>query len=48
MKSEPRPSPEFAKFDALVGRVLSIPKADLQRMRAEEKQAKARPKKSLK
>jgi hypothetical protein len=48
MKSEARPSPEFAKFDALVGRVLSIPKADLQRMKAEEKQTKARPKKSLK
>ena len=45
MKSEPRPSPEFAKFEALVGRVLSIPKADLQRMKDEEKQAKAHPKK---
>jgi hypothetical protein len=45
MKSEPRPSPEFAKFDALVGRVLSLPKADLQRMKAEEERAKSHPKK---
>jgi len=48
MKAEPRPSPEFSKFDALVGRVLSVPKAEIQRMKAEEKQTKARPKKSLK
>jgi len=49
MKSELRPSPEFAKFDALVGRVLSVPKADIQKRIAEEKRtARPRPKKSLK
>jgi hypothetical protein len=49
MKSEPRPSPEFAKFDALVGRVLSVPKAEIQKRIADEKRtAKAHPKKSLK
>jgi len=44
MKSEPRPSPEFAKFDALVGRVLSVPKAEIQKRIADEKRT-AKPKK---
>jgi hypothetical protein len=49
MKSEPRPSPEFAKFDALVGRVLSVPKAEIQkRIEDEKRTAKAHPKKSIK
>ena len=43
MKTEPARSPEFAKFDALVGRVLSVPKAEIQRMKAEEKAPKRKP-----
>jgi hypothetical protein len=46
MKTEPVRSPEFAKFDALVGRVLSVPKAEIQRMKAEEKTAKTKPAKA--
>lgn len=45
MKTDPRPSPEFAKFDALVGRVLSIPKAEIQKRIADEKRTAAKPKK---
>jgi hypothetical protein len=49
MKTEPARSPEFAKFDALVGRVLSVPKSEIQKRIADEKRtAKTRPKKSLK
>ena len=44
MKSEPRPSPEFAKFDALVGRVLSVSPSQIQKRVAEEKRT-AKPKK---
>ncbi len=43
MKAEPRPSPEFAKFDALVGRVLSVPKAEIQKRIADEKRSAAKP-----
>jgi len=46
MKTEPARSPEFAKFDALVGRVLSIPKAEIQQMKAEEKASKKKPAKA--
>jgi hypothetical protein len=46
MKTEPARSPEFAKFDALVGRVLSVPKAEIQKRIADEKRmAKPTPKK---
>jgi hypothetical protein len=46
MKTEPARSPEFAKFDALVGRVLSVPKAEIQKRIADEKlTAKRTPKK---
>jgi len=43
MKIEPARSPEFSKFDALVGRVLSVPKAEIQRMKAEETPPKKKP-----
>jgi hypothetical protein len=42
MKTEPARSPEFAKFDALVGRVLSVPKAEIQKRIADEKQSAAK------
>jgi hypothetical protein len=46
MKAEPSRSPEFSKFDALVGRVLSVPKVEIQKRIAEEKRtAKSTPKK---
>jgi hypothetical protein len=49
MKAEPPRSPEFSKFDALVGRVLSVPKAEIQKRIADEKRMTTpRPKKSLK
>ena len=43
MKSEPPRSEEFNRFDALVGRVLSVPKAEIQRMKAEETPPKKKP-----
>jgi hypothetical protein len=42
MKTEPARSPEFAKFDALVGRVVSVPKAEIQRRIADEKRTAKR------
>jgi len=45
MEVKPPRSPEFEKFDALVGKVLSVPKAVLdQRLSEYEKQSKANPK----
>ncbi len=42
MKSEPRTSPEFNRFNALVGKVLSVPKAVLdQREKEYQEQSKA-------
>jgi hypothetical protein len=43
MKSEPPRSEEFSRFDALVGRVLSVPAVEIQRMKDEEKQPKKKP-----
>ncbi|HEY4379354.1 MAG TPA: hypothetical protein VGN01_03350 [Acidobacteriaceae bacterium] len=37
MKSEPPPSPEFANFDRLVGDMLSVPKEQIQRIKADER-----------
>lgn len=37
MKTEPARSEEFQKFDALVGRVLSVPKAEIQKHIAADK-----------
>ena len=45
MKTEPARSDEFDRFDALVGRVLSVPKAEIQKRIAEEKRQTAIPKK---
>jgi hypothetical protein len=42
MKAEPPRTPEFSKFDALVGRVLSVPKAEIQKRIAEEKRTAAK------
>jgi len=45
MGSSPKTSPEFERFNALVGKVLSIPKAVMdQRLSEYEKQSKANPK----
>jgi hypothetical protein len=45
MKDEPKTSPEFDRFNALVGKVLSVPKAVLnQRLEEYEKQSKLDPK----
>jgi hypothetical protein len=44
VKSEPRTSPEFDRFNALVGKVVSIPPETLKR-RLEEDQAAYKPKK---
>jgi hypothetical protein len=47
MKTEVGRSPEFERFNTLVGRVLSVPKAVLdKRLQEYEKQAKANPKRS--
>ncbi len=44
MKAEARPSPEFQKFDALVGKVLSVSHAEMQRREAAyRKQVDANP-----
>jgi hypothetical protein len=44
-KAKPLPSPEFEKFNALVGKVLTVPKAVLnQRLEEYEKQSKLKPK----
>jgi hypothetical protein len=44
MKSESHPSPEFQKFDALVGKVLSVSHAEMQRREAAyRKQVDANP-----
>ena len=37
MKTEPARSEQFAKFDALVGRVLSVPNAEIQKRIAADK-----------
>lgn len=45
MKVKAKPSSEFERFNALVGKVLSVPKAVLDRRAAEyEQQSKANPK----
>jgi len=45
MKSDEETSPEFDRFNALVGKVLSVPKAVLkQRLEEHEKQSKLNPK----
>jgi hypothetical protein len=45
MKSEPKPSPEFQRFNALVGKVLSVPKAVIEQREEEyQKQSKSNPK----
>jgi hypothetical protein len=44
MKSEPRTSPEFDRFNALVGKVLSVPPETLKR-RLEEDQETYKPQK---
>ena len=45
MKAETHPSPEFQKFDALVGKVLSVSHAEIQRREREyRKQVEANPK----
>jgi hypothetical protein len=45
MKVKPTTSPEFDRFNALVGRVLSVPKAVLDQRESEyQKQSKANPK----
>ena len=47
MKVKAETSPEFDRFNALVGRVLSVPKAVLdQRLEEYDEQAKAKPKRS--
>ena len=45
MKIKAKPSVEFQRFNALVGRVLSTPKAVIDQLKEEEKQAKLNPKK---
>jgi len=46
MNDKENPSPEFERFNALVGKVLSVPKAVLdQRLEEHEKQSKVAPKK---
>jgi hypothetical protein len=42
MKTEPARSPEFAKFDALVGRVLSVSPSEIQKRIADEKRTAAK------
>jgi hypothetical protein len=37
MKSDAAKSPEFDKFDRLVGQVLAVPKAEIQRIAADER-----------
>jgi hypothetical protein len=45
MKSDEETSPEFDRFNALLGKVLSVPKAVLnQRLEEHEKQSKLNPK----
>jgi hypothetical protein len=45
MKANTHPSPEFQKFDALVGKVLSVSHAEIQRREREyRKQVDANPK----
>ena len=45
MKSDEETSPEFDRFNALVGKVLSVPKGVLkQRLEEHEKQSKLNPK----
>jgi hypothetical protein len=45
MSSSPKTSPEFERFNALVGKVLSVPKAVIdQRVAEHEKESKANPK----
>jgi hypothetical protein len=45
MKSEQRTSPEFDRFNALVGKVLSVPKAVMdQREKEYQEQSKSNPK----
>ena len=44
-KAKPLPSPEFERFNALVGKVLTVPKAVLdERLKDYEKQSKLNPK----
>jgi hypothetical protein len=38
MKSEPRTSPEFDRFNALVGKVLSVPPETLKRRLEEDRE----------
>lgn len=40
MKTEPERSSEFDKFDRLVGQVLSVPKPEIERIKADEQKAK--------
>jgi hypothetical protein len=45
MKAKAKPSPEFERFNTLVGRVLSVPKAILdQREKQYQEEAKSSPK----
>jgi hypothetical protein len=45
MKAKAKPSPEFDRFNALVGKVLSVPKTVLdQRLKEYEEQSKSDPK----
>jgi hypothetical protein len=45
MGTKPKTSPEFDRFNALVGKVLSVPKAVLdERLKDYEEQSKANPK----
>lgn len=47
MKVETHPSPEFQKFDALMGKMLSVSHAEMQRREAAyRKQVDANPKRS--
>ncbi len=45
MKDEPKTSPEFQRFNALVGKVLSVPKTVMdQREKEYQEQSKSNPK----
>jgi hypothetical protein len=47
MKVKEKPSPEFERFNALVGKVLSVPKAVLdQRLKEDQERSKMKPKRS--
>jgi hypothetical protein len=40
MKSDAAKSPEFDRFDSLVGQMLAVPKVEIQRIAADERKAK--------